>query len=110
MAEFCVDCWNKLNGTNYPKKKYIVTDTYLLCEGCADYKQVIVCERYEYYLHKLRFVLFPFKCIYIFLYVLIRILLLPYIIYKQKKRQKMRLFSFLEKIKRSLLFFITLQF
>jgi len=88
MAEFCVDCWNELNGTDYPEKKYILTDTYELCEGCADLKRVIVCERKEYYLYKLRYVLFPFKCIYIILYVLIRIPLIPYLIYKQKKRRK----------------------
>ena len=31
MAEFCLDCWNELNGTNYSKRKYVVSKDLDLC-------------------------------------------------------------------------------
>ena len=40
MAEFCLDCFNKLNGTHYTKGDVI--EAYDLCEGCAEYKMCIV--------------------------------------------------------------------
>lgn len=43
MAEFCLDCWNKLNNTNDPESKYIIDyDCLDLCEGCGEYKPCIV--------------------------------------------------------------------
>ena len=46
MAEFCLDCWNRLLGTNDKKWRYVITSYRDLCEGCGQYKQVIVTERY----------------------------------------------------------------
>lgn len=43
MAEFCLDCWNKLNGTNYTEKE-VVTEVDL-CEGCGQWKPVVVYVR-----------------------------------------------------------------
>lgn len=43
MAEFCLDCWNKLNGTSYTKRQ-VRTDMDL-CEGCGEWKPVIVAFR-----------------------------------------------------------------
>ena len=43
MAEFCIDCWNKLHGTNYTKND-VRTDMDL-CEGCGQWKPVIVVLR-----------------------------------------------------------------
>ncbi len=45
MAEFCLDCWNRINNTNDPPEKYIFSDELDLCEGCAEWKRVIVTER-----------------------------------------------------------------
>lgn len=45
MAEFCVECWNKLNGTNDPQWKYVLSWERDLCEGCGRWKRVIVGER-----------------------------------------------------------------
>ncbi|MBQ4542995.1 MAG: hypothetical protein IJA19_02365 [Clostridia bacterium] len=49
MAEFCLDCWNKINGTRYDERKYIISDDLDLCEGCGKWKHVIVKERNGYY-------------------------------------------------------------
>ena len=45
MAEFCLECWNKLNGTKNSKWKYVLSWDRKLCEGCGQWKRVIVCER-----------------------------------------------------------------
>ena len=47
MAEFCLDCWNSINETNHSKNRYILTDDLELCEGCGEYKQVIIAERFR---------------------------------------------------------------
>ena len=45
MAEFCLDCWNKLNGTHYtPDQVWLEED---LCEGCGAWKPVVVDIRGE---------------------------------------------------------------
>ena len=46
MAEFCVECWHKLTGMGDEKWRYVITSYKDLCEGCGQYKQVIVTERY----------------------------------------------------------------
>lgn len=85
MAEFCLECWNKINGTHDPESKYIISEDLELCEECRQWKHVIVVERKSYYLHKFRFVILPFKIIYLILFVLCRIFILPYLLYKYKK-------------------------
>ncbi len=45
MAEFCLDCWNKINGTNHTKCRYVLSWELDLCEECGEYKRVIVVER-----------------------------------------------------------------
>lgn len=42
MAEFCLDCWNRMNETNDPPKKYVISKELELCEGCGEWKPVIV--------------------------------------------------------------------
>ena len=39
MAEFCLDCYNKLNGTHYGEGA--VKLDYDLCEGCGEWKLTI---------------------------------------------------------------------
>ena len=53
MAEFCLDCWNKLNETNDPAEKYILSRNLDLCEGCGEWKQTIVALRITYCLRQL---------------------------------------------------------
>lgn len=52
MAEFCLDCWNEINETNDPAKKYIISEELELCEGCAQYRHVIVAIRKGYMLRE----------------------------------------------------------
>ena len=45
MAEFCLDCWNKINETNDSPCRYVLSKEKELCECCGEYKQVLVIER-----------------------------------------------------------------
>ncbi len=42
MAEFCLDCWNKIMGTNDPAKKYLISKEPTLCEECGKWKPAII--------------------------------------------------------------------
>lgn len=85
MAEFCLECWNRINGSNDSKRKYILSKDLDFCEGCGEYKSVIVMERRGYYLYKLRFLTFPFKIIFVVVIFLWRLLTLPYWLFKYKE-------------------------
>lgn len=39
MAEFCLECYNKLNGTNYTEDEVITEED--LCEGCGEIKPCV---------------------------------------------------------------------
>lgn len=41
MAEFCLDCWNKIMETNDPKQKFILSRKPDFCEECRQWKPVI---------------------------------------------------------------------
>ena len=88
MAEFCLECFNKINETNDDETKYIMSDYLDLCEECGEWKSVIVCPRRTYYLHKFRFILFPFKIIFLIFYLMWRFVIIPYTIYKGIKKNK----------------------
>lgn len=45
MAEFCLDCWNKINESSDSKWRYALSRETDLCEECGEYKRVIVVER-----------------------------------------------------------------
>lgn len=76
MAEYCVDRWNKLHGRKDPERKFLMSEEPEFCEGCAEWKNVVIMERKSYYLYKLRFVLFPIRLI-------VTIILLPWRIIQQ---------------------------
>ncbi len=46
MAEFCLECWNKINNTHDSKRRYILSWDRELCEECGQHKRVIVVERF----------------------------------------------------------------
>ena len=48
MAEFCLECWNKLLETNDPPKKFVLSRELDLCEECGQYKRVIVVIKRRY--------------------------------------------------------------
>ena len=45
MAEFCLECWNKINETHDSKWRYVLSWEKDLCEECGQYRRVIVTER-----------------------------------------------------------------
>lgn len=45
MAEFCLDCWNEMNNSNDTESNFIISDDLELCEGCGEYKRVIIREK-----------------------------------------------------------------
>lgn len=50
MAEFCAECWNKINETRDSEKKFILSDDLEPCEECGELKHVIICVRKRYIL------------------------------------------------------------
>lgn len=40
MAEFCLKCFNEINGTHYTRADVI--EHYDICEGCAEYKKCVI--------------------------------------------------------------------
>ena len=72
MAEICLDCWNKLNGTHDSPAKYILSKELDLCEECGEWKHVIVLTRGAYYRRKLRFLILPAE-------IILSIVLIPFV-------------------------------
>ena len=87
MADFCLKCWNEINGTDDPPSKYIISEDLSLCEACGKLTHVIIMERKRYYLEKFKLFCFPVKIVYTILCVLWRIIKLPYLIYKYRKKE-----------------------
>ena len=48
MAEFCLECWNKIMETSDPEAKYIISRELDFCEECGEYKHVIVAIKRRY--------------------------------------------------------------
>ena len=75
MAEYCLECFNEMNGTDYTEKDYVISDDLELCEGCGEYKNVVITRRKE-------------NGFITILRVILRIIFLPYLIYKYIKENK----------------------
>ena len=88
IAEFCLNCWNKINGTNNPASKYIISKDLDLSEGCATYTNVIIKERKSCFLSPSEWTVFCGHRLHEIILVLVKILLLPYLVYKHHKRGK----------------------
>ena len=88
MANFCLKCWNEMNGTDCSPRKYRMFEELELCEGCGKWTNVVLGERGYSYGNKLKFLLVPFRAAGAVLYVLWRILLLPYLICRQYRKKK----------------------
>ena len=48
MAEFCLECWNRINETSLGKGEVVISKDLDLCEGCGERKPVIVKMRLGY--------------------------------------------------------------
>ena len=80
MAEFCLDCFNKMNDTNYTKKDFVISKEPDLCEGCGEFKPVIIAKRsIHYYLWRVRYLVLPFWIIFRLLYLPIYLIKLYFI-------------------------------
>ncbi len=88
MAEFCLDCWNKLNKTEDSQRKYILSKNLDLCEGCGEWKQVIIMERKAYYIRIFKLFLSPIYIMCNIIYFVWRLLILPYLLFKYRKSKK----------------------
>lgn len=86
MAEFCLKCFNEINGTDDPPKKFIFSKEKELCEGCGEWTNVVIIERKYYYWHKFRFVILPFRIIFFIFRLILTIVLSPYLIYRYNKK------------------------
>ncbi len=78
MADFCVDCWNKIYGTEKTEKEFILSKELCFCEECCQWKKVIFEVKKDYYEYIFKMVTMPF-------YIIWRIILLPYTLYKKIK-------------------------
>ena len=54
VAEFCLDCWNRINGTHDPADRYLLSKNLSLCEGCGKATHVIVAIRGHHFPNGLR--------------------------------------------------------
>ena len=45
MAEFCLDCLNKLSNEKYSAFHYHISRDLDLCEECGEYKHVVICRK-----------------------------------------------------------------
>ncbi len=44
MAEFCLECLNKINDAHDGRWRYIMSLDVDLCEECGEYKRVVITE------------------------------------------------------------------
>lgn len=45
MAEYCLSCWNKINRTADAQDSYTLSEELYLCEGCAEWKNIVLLKR-----------------------------------------------------------------
>lgn len=59
MAEFCLDCFNRINGTNRSADSVILEDDF--CEGCGTCKPCVIGLKspQDDYFERLKEILFP---------------------------------------------------
>lgn len=45
MAEFCLECLSRLDGRHYNKTDFVLSDDLDFCEGCGQWKHIVVVRR-----------------------------------------------------------------
>lgn len=45
MKEFCLECLNKISGTEYTEREFILSQNLTLCDECKEMRHVVVTER-----------------------------------------------------------------
>ena len=89
MAEFCFDCWKKLFDENAQKEKYIISEYEFLCEGCGEYKPIIITEKKAYYVRILKKLFFPATLIFIIISIPFRLIYYPILKYTLKRKRNL---------------------
>lgn len=54
MSEICLKCLNELLGTNYSKRKFIISKDLDLCEECGEWKNIVVARKKGYFWRRSR--------------------------------------------------------
>lgn len=84
MAEYCLECWNKLNGTNDSQRKYVISEDEEKCEGCGEWKRVIVREKRSFKDPRIRDVLLiPLRLLFFIPLFVWKFVIHPYVIKKK---------------------------
>lgn len=73
-----------MNGRDDSPDEYIISKDLYLCEGCGEYKRIIIRER-ELHDYIFDVVILPFKLLGLILW---KVIILPYTIYKHKKQKR----------------------
>ena len=64
MAEFCVDCWNKIFDTQYAEKWLVMSKEKTICEDCQQMKFYVVTTKADRWKRRLYWLIFPFDFVY----------------------------------------------
>ena len=89
MAELCFDCLNETMGGKEDRRKYVYSDYLDLCEGCGQYKKVVLCKRgFLYYIRKFRIIIYPLMLICFPLILIYSLCVRLYCVIKFKKYKK----------------------
>ena len=84
MAEFCLDCLNRMNQTNDGEKMYVISKHLELCEGCGKLKQVVIMKRQNIFLRILTYFILILRLSFRAICLLLKLLLSPiFLIYKK---------------------------
>ncbi len=49
MAEFCMECLNKISETNFKEKDFILSEELEFCEECYEFKHIVIVSKKAYY-------------------------------------------------------------
>ena len=55
MAEFCLECSKRFNANEPYEVEYETSDDIDLCEGCEEWKPVVIMKRWVRHIHKKKF-------------------------------------------------------
>jgi len=83
MAEFCLECWNKMNGFKADKRSFTISKDMYLCEGCGKWKPVIVIKQRDCYSNRINYYMLPFIAARFIFYLLVRLIQLLYLTLKR---------------------------
>lgn len=88
MAEFCLECFKKINGPEYEKRKYVLTKELNFCEECGEMKRTVFMERDYYCMRRLNRFITPVQFIFAIINFILRHVFLPFFTYVCKTRKK----------------------